>query len=222
MTKTIVIIFIYLSIHFNAGAQSLHSKRIAITWVDSVSGDYSFTKEWSYSTQGFVNDYGEFICDGDCPEQTHKMIDSTSRIYHDSITAYYKMIDTTHIFHTLKCDAWCYEFGEADFVDVLSNDKGILHLATADNISTHCKLNLTIANGICVPTIKLISIIRGGDAVYYCKGGFIKIDKLLWQKKILKAEFSFDFYHFENPKQKMYWKGNMYVDISKTSKTPLL
>ena len=220
--KTAAITFACIAILFSAEAQHLHSKKIIITWVDSVAGDYSFNHEWSYASQGLINKYGQFICDGDCPGEICGMRDSTGKIYQDSIAAYYRKIDTTHLFHSIKCDAWCYEFGECDFIDVISNHDSTLHLATAINVATHCSLNLTIKNGICVPTIKLISIIRGGDAIYYCKTGYLKIDKLFWKKQILKGEFSFDFYHPENPKQKMFWKGNIYIDISKTSHTPIL
>ena len=53
----------------------------------------------------------------------------------------------------------------------------------------------------------------GGDVVFLCNAGYIKIDRRLWQRKIMKAEFSFTFEHKENSKEPIYWKGKIYSKI---------
>lgn len=42
----------------------------------------------------------------------------------------------------------------------------------------------------------------------------ISIDKKLWKEGIMKAVFSFDFEHKENPKEPIYWKGRIYSKIN--------
>jgi hypothetical protein len=142
------------------------------------------------------------------------MKDSTGRIYEDSLQVFYKTIDTLHQTHSIQSEAWCYEYYGTDFIEVnrLSNDS--FHCFTLKSISTHCSLNIDILRDSCYATIDLTSTSQAGNVVFYFIKGNISIDKKLWKEGIMKAVFSFDFEHIENPKEPIYWKGRMYSRIN--------
>ena len=187
-----------------------------IKWVNNLKGDYSFINKWNYHLNVFKDTTGEeFRCDWYCPEEIERMKDSTGRIIKDSLTAFFKILDTTHLHHTIECDAWCYQYAGTDFMEVyrLSNDS--VFCGSACTPGTHCSLQLDIVKDICFAKIDLNSIVMGGDEIFYCTDGYIKIDKKLWAKGIMKAEFDFNFYNSSEPKQQMYWKGKIYSEIKK-------
>lgn len=113
---------------------------------------------------------------------------------------------------SISCDAWCYEWGGTTSITAKWKSKDSVECYTEMNKATHCSLKLIIANNNCTPTIELKSIVRGGDKIYQCKSGYIKIDQALWKQNILKAEFDFDFLNDENDK-KVFWKGKIYTRI---------
>jgi hypothetical protein len=187
---------------------------VLINWVDQLSGDFSFTKIWSYPEGVYKNEYGQISCEGLCPPEIEAMKDSTGRIYGDSLQAFYEIIDTTHQAHSIECEARCYEYNGTDFIEVnhLGNDS--FHGFTLTGISTHCSLNLDILQDSCYATIDLNSIDKSGSEIIYCTKGNITIDKNRWKEGIMKAVFSFDFEHKENPKEPIYWKGKIYTKMN--------
>ena len=189
---------------------------ITIEWVDNLSGDFSFTNNWSYPEGVYKNEYGQLSCDGLCPPEIDAMIDSTGRIYEDSLQAFYTIIDTTHQTHSIQSEAWCYEWAGTDFIEVFRKSKDSVNCFTMTGIATHSSLQLEIIKNTCYATIELNSIVPGGDAKYYCTEGYITIDKKLWEEGIMKSEFSFNFGHKENPKKPIYWKSKIYAKIRTT------
>jgi hypothetical protein len=143
------------------------------------------------------------------------MKDSSGKIINDSLGAFYKLIDTTHRFHSIQCEAWCYEWAGTDFINALQKSTDTIACATEMNSGTHCSLRLTIAHGFCSPEIELAGIAATGSRTYKCTSGLIEIDRKLLKKGILKATFDFHFDHKENPGQPMYWKGSIYSAIEK-------
>jgi hypothetical protein len=196
-------------------ALTTKTKAITVTWSDNLAADFTFKNIWSYSTGIYKNNYGQLVCDGLCPEESYRMLDKNGRIIKDSISRYYKVIDTTHLFHSIECEAWCYEYAGTDYMNVVQKNKDSLFCYTLCNPATHCSLKLDIVNGTCYPRIDLNSITQKGEATYYCTDGSITIDKKLWAQGIMKAEFNFIFDHPEDPKQPMFWKGKIYSKISK-------
>lgn len=213
--KNILLLFAVALLLTAQAKQQASYKTVPITWVANLDGDYSFINRWSYNENVFRNNFGELTCDGDCPPGIDSMQDSNGRIYDSLVHAYYTLLDTTHQFHTLECEAWCYEFGEADDIDVTRRGNRV-YATSRENISTHSSLRLNIENNVCTPTIKLTSIMGPGNNIFYyhCIGGYIKIDKTCWLQGVMKAEFDFTFFHPENPKKKMYWKGKIYAKIT--------
>jgi hypothetical protein len=187
---------------------------ITITWVDNIPGDFSFTRQWNYHDNVFRNDYGELICDGDCPPYIYELQDSNSRVVKDSMKVYYERLDTSHQYHSMQCDAWTYGWSGTDYVDVIRISKDSLHCTSRSNPGTYSNMHLGINSLTCNPFIIFHSInMRVGTIVYPCNGGLIKIDRNLWNQGIMKAEFSFTYEHKEKPKQPMYWKGKIYAEI---------
>lgn len=189
---------------------------IKIEWSNHLTGDYTFQNQWSYPEGIYKNEFGQLSCEGICPEESEAMKDSKGKIYNDSLKAFYRLVDTTHQFHTIQCEAWCYEWGGTNFIEAKQKTKDTIECYTLGNAATHCSLHLYIVKNICLPIIELKSIVANGNAVYPCTDGFIKIDKEYFEKGIIKADFNFNFKHKENPKQPMYWKGKIYTKIKNT------
>jgi len=120
--------------------------------------------------------------------------------------------DTTHIFHSIESEAWCYEWGGTDYIIAQKINKDTVVCFTECNAATHSSLNLIITKKTVKPTIVLNSISDFGTKTYNCKSGQMVIDEKLWNQEILKATFDFDFYHTEDL-TRMYWKGKIYAEI---------
>ena len=186
-----------------------------INWVTTVKGNFSFRHKWEYPEGVYKNKYGQLSCDGNCPTEIDNMIDQKGKIKKDSIKSFYKIVDTSHLYHSISSTAWCYEWDGTDFIEAKKQSIDTIVLKTEFNVSTHCSLHLIIVGDYCYPLIDLNSIVSGGGAIYYCTGGYISIDKILWEKGIVKATFNFKFKHDENPKKPIFWKGKIYSQIQK-------
>jgi hypothetical protein len=194
------------------------AKPVKIQWVKKIGGDFSFQYNWSYPEGVYKNDYGQLTCDGLCPLEIDAMKDSAGRIFDDSLKAFYQLVDTTHEFYTIACEAWCYEFGEANFINVYHRGHDTFYAYTMCNAGTHSSLNLWFKGDICYATIGLNSVTPSGKSTYYAAGGWIRIDKNLWKKGTMKAEFSFDFGNPDDPSKPLHWQGRIYAPIQASKK----
>ena len=193
--------------------KKLDVAKVSLKWVDNLRGDFSFKDDWSYPEGVYRNEFGQLSCDGFCPPETDKMKDENGKIYENFLEAFYGLVDTTHFFHSLKSEAWTYEWAGTNFITVKRKNKDTVVCFTQNNAATHSSLNLIITKNAVKPTIVLNSIFgRNGEKTYHCKSGQMIIDKKLWNEGILKATFDFNFYHNENPNE-MYWKGSIYAKI---------
>jgi hypothetical protein len=192
---------------------NVNSGEIEINWVDNLTGDFSFTKNWDYPEGVYTNEFGQLSCDGLCPQEIDKMKDENGKIQEDSLTSFYKLVDTTHQFHSIQSDAWTYEWNGTNFVTATKKNEDTTICYTHKTPATHSSLILTIINEKCIANIELNSVTPTGIKTYNCKGGQIEIDKSLWKKGILAANFDFVFDHTENPEKPMYWKGKIYANI---------
>ncbi len=216
INKIIILIIAVSSFGFIGNSKFFDKDtEIKIQWIKNLCGNFDFRTKWSYSEGIYRNKFGQLSCDGFCPEGTELMKDSAGKIYTDSLTKFYQLVDTTHQFHSIECDAWCYEWTGTNFITAKQITENQTICSTHLNLATHCQLFLEINNDICIPRIELNSIMSNELKTYYCKGGFIKIDSNLWTKGILKAEFDFYFNNTDEPDQKMYWEGKIYTIIEK-------
>lgn len=217
MTKHLTYIFLIFGL-ISCGIQFDKNKEdksgeIIIGWLDSLNGDFSFTKNWEYPEGVYKNEYGQLSCDGLCPSEIDRMKDENGKIYEDSLTAFYQQIDTTHQFHSIQSEAWAYEWAETNFVTTTRINADTAICFTQNNAATHSSLIMTITKDKCIPIVELNSIKVKGKKIYKCKGGQIQIDKNLWEKGVLKANFDFVFDHTENRNKLMYWKGKIYANV---------
>lgn len=113
---------------------------------------------------------------------------------------------------SIVCDAWCYEWAGTNSITAKFKTRDTVICQTGMNEATHCSLHLIISKDSCVSSIDLLSVAASGRKVYPCKAGYIKIDKSFWDKKILKAAFSFDFINDENDKR-IFWNGKICTRI---------
>ena len=207
----LLIIFALFPAYYFTGKNKLNSGEIPLKWVANLAGDFSFKDNWSYSEGIFVNKFGQLSCDGLCPPEIYEMKDENGKIYEDSLTSFYKFVDTTHIFHSIKSDACTYEWAGANFITAERINNDTLICYTQNNAATHSSLHLIITKNAVKPTIILNGIIsENGEKIYHCKSGKMLIDSTLWNKGVLKASFDFEF----DNNEKMYWKGNIYAKIS--------
>lgn len=181
---------------------------ITIHWVDSLSGDFNFIHKWDYPDNVIRNNYGELVCDGICDESLYVMRDDSGRILPHLKEKYYSIFDTTHQYHTISCNARCYEWAGTDYVYVRRVGDDSILCNTICNSATHSSLKLVITKSTCMARIELVSIKCSNGPVYFtCKSGNITIDQPLYNKGVLKAVFDFDFGYNNGLKETMYWRG---------------
>ena len=212
--KALFCIHLSLIVFIQHSPSQTTSTPVKIVWATDLKGDFSFTKQWSYPEGVYKNKYGQLSCDGLCPTEIDNMKDAKGKIYKDSLKAFYQYVDTSHLHHTISCDAWCYEWAGTDFIGVYRKPNDTVFCKTLMNVATHCSLELTIKDDNCEAVIDLVSIVWGRNAKFYCTNGNMIIDKDLWKQGILKATFNFGFAHTENPKKPVYWKGKIYSKIN--------
>jgi hypothetical protein len=212
-TLAIVLISCGLTIDYN---KKVKPGEVIINWKENLSGNFSFKENWEYLEGVYKNNFGQLSCDGFCPTEIDRMKDENGRIYEDSLRSFYQLVDTTHQFHSIQSDAWCYEWAGTNYVTVKQLSKDTVICFTHNNVATHSSLNLIITKDKCTPIIELNGISSlTRTKTYAFKSGQIIIDNNLWDKGILKAEFDFTFDHKENPNKPMYWKGKIYANIDK-------
>lgn len=200
---------------FCASAQQ-HGTPVTINWVDHIDGDFSFREKWDYPYGVYKNQFGQVSCDN-CPIGTEKMRDKDGRIYPKSAKAFYKLLDTSHQYHSISCTSSAYDFMGTDYIDVTRGDSRKVRAFTLGNNYTFSNLELELLDSTCTATMIFRNRMKGHlDEIFYCNGGRINIDKVLWSQGILKATFDFTFANTSNPQHALYWKGRIYKNIVPT------
>jgi len=191
------------------------SKSFAVKWVDSIIGDFSFNKNWSYPLGVEMKKDGNAGCadGGFCPERCYSMLDKDGIVLIDSAEIFYQLLDTTHEYYSLDSEAWSYEWAGTNFIDCTRLGLDSVICFTRTNIGTHCWLQILIVKDEFYATLHLNSIVQGMDTVFYCTDGLINIDSNLWKKNILKSDFNFNFGQATPMHKAQYWKGKTYSII---------
>ena len=190
-------------------------KKITIEWTEKIEGDFSFKENWSYPEGVYKNEFGQLSCDGICPVGVDQMKDENGKIYQDSLEAFYQLVDTLHIFHSIKSEAWTYEWAGTDFINFTRQSDNSIRGQSACNVATHSSLNIEINNNYCSAWVDFNSITDIGKQIFPLESGTIRIDKILFKKRIIKAEFYLNFSNTIDEKKKIFWKGQIYSEIKK-------
>lgn len=214
-TKIAALLLLFLiSISFKTiENETEFSDKIKIEWTENVLGDFSFKEKWSYQEGIFRNKHGQLSCDGICPEEIDRMKDEFGKIYEDSLKAFYKVIDTTHVFHSLQSVNRMYEYSGTDFIEFIILKNGIIRGQSLNNVSTHSSLILELENDSCHASVNFNSIRDLGEHNFPFKSGNIRIDRKLFQDGIIKAEFDLKFENTLEPNKELFWKGRIYKKI---------
>ncbi len=212
MKLKLIIFACLLSISFSTNKEIW----ININWVDNLEKDFSFRNKWSYPEGVYKNEFGQLTCDGGVYlQETDKMKDNNGKIYPDSLHAFYQIVDTTHLFHSIKSEASTYEWAGTDFINFKTQKDGTIIGQTACNASTHSSLNIKIKKNAVTAWIDYNSISRIEKYIFPMQKGQIIIDKQLFIQGIIKAEFDIVFENKLDFDKKMYWKGLIYSKIKK-------
>jgi len=212
----LVLSIFFFSFQFQASNPDL---KLEIEWVEEIEGDYKFTEKWSYPEGIYENRFGQLSYDGIYPVKTDDMIDEEGKIIIDSLEAYYEIIDTTHLYHSLESETSSYEFGEANFLRVIEKTNGQVLINSETNVSTHSSLKIVIDKSKFSAKIDFGSITPIGNHSFKMKKGNLQIDKSYWERGILKAKFNLSFEDNLNPKRDLFWRGKMFKEIEKRKNT---
>jgi hypothetical protein len=185
---------------------------IDIIWKKEIPGNFSFKDEWSYPEGVYKNNFGQLSCDGFCPERVDAMKDKNGKLIKDSLEHFYKLVDTTHQYHSFRSETNAYEWSGNEYFKMTRIGHDAFEGYSMCDAGTHSSLKLVIDKSVCLPLVSLNSITSSGLHTYHCKGGQIEIDTLLFAKGVMKANFDF---RFENKTDStpMYWKGQIYTPI---------
>ena len=186
---------------------------IEIQWATDLNEDFSFIKNWNYQEGIYKNRFGQLSCDGFCPERTWNMKDENGMILKDSLETFYKLIDTTHIYHSIESKVNMYEYSGTNFIEVQRTNGDTIKCFTINNASTHSSLLIELVNNTCIAKVDFNSIRNIDRHIFHCKSGKMIIDKEEWKKGILKAKFDFTFKNDLDENIPLYWKGLIYKEI---------
>lgn len=214
MINQILILCSFILLSYGLSAQSDSTQRVqekttAQFLIKNVSGgDFDFQHDWSYPENVFVSQWGQLVCDWICPPELDRMMGDDGKILEDSLTAYYQILDTTHLPHTIKCEASMYEFSGTNFIQFKETENGIVG-TTATNASTHSVLTIQIDNGICYAWVDYNSIRNIGRHRFELLVGRILLDKASFEEGIIKGSFDFRFHNTLDPEMPLFWRGTI-------------
>lgn len=194
--------------------------QVEFVWVDSIVDDFSFTEKWEYPEGVYVNQWGQLSCDGLCPGEIDILKDDQGRIYDDSLTKFYSIIDTTHRYFTHEGSARVYEYGDCNYASAKEEKSKIL-VDTEVNVATHTSLHIEFDSNI-EPKLSpkawlsLNSIQAStGPIMFTAISGKIEISKLAYSKGIIQMRFNLGFqYETNDPRGMQTWKGKILVALS--------
>lgn len=212
--RTILILIICLTcFSFIKHKVEKNINRTPVKWVDNLSKDFSFKDKWSYPEGVFRNEFGQLSCDSGICHGIDGMKGDDGKILKNSLKAFYKIVDTTHLYHTLKSTTSVSEWSGANFINFKKQADNSIIGQSECHISTHSSLNIIIENDSATAWIDFNSITNLGRYKFPIKKGEIKIDKNYFKKGIIKAEFDLTFLNTLDQDKIMYWKGLIYSSI---------
>lgn len=184
--------------------------RLAVEWVEQLDGDFAFRNQWSYPEGVYRNRFGQLGCDGICPEGVERMLDDSGRVLDDSLHAFYRRVDTTHLHHSIASDASAYEWAGTDFMHFERTSAQRIHGQSACNAATHSSLHIEIAESTFTARVELSSIAATGHTVFPLTRGELMVDRGMLARDTVKAVFDLRFYNPVDSAKPIYWRGRIY------------
>ena len=186
---------------------------IPVLWKAISSNEFEFHKEWSYPEGVYENPWGHLSCDGLCPKEVELMKDDQGRIYDDSLEAFYAIVDTTHMYHTIECEAKAYEFVGTDFIRFELKNGDLLGV-TDNSTATHSTLYIRVNGDKCTAWIRYTSILPERDEMYfYLENGRIILDPEKYEEGTIKGYFDFRFKNDFEADFPLQWSGYIFSPI---------
>jgi hypothetical protein len=186
---------------------------LPIQLVDKIDADFSFIEDWDYDWGIYENQYGQLSCDGFCPDRAYDMkIDG--RIPEDSLTAFYEVVDTSHLHYTMQSEAQMYEWTGCDYIYICRNPHGFIFAETEITPGTHSTLYCEIFNGAAQVWANYNSISAQQPRDFLLKSGFIKVENKAYQSDTIKAQFDLEFLNTLESDNPLTWKGLIYAPIN--------
>jgi hypothetical protein len=190
------------------------NKTIPVQMVDEIEADFSFIQNWDYEIGVYKNRHGQLSCDGFCPEETDAMkVDG--KIIEDSLTAFYELVDTSHLHHTMKCEATMYEWTGCNYIYVSRDTNNYIIAETGITPGTHSTLHFRIYNGKAEVWAHYNSISTLKPRNFPLKSGDIKVEKQAYESDTIKAQFDLTFSNTleSDPGFELSWNGLIYAVI---------
>lgn len=178
-----------------------------IEWSSMIDADFLFHKEWSYPEGVYINMHNQVSCDGYCPPEVDKMKDEQGKLLSDSLTSFYKLVDTSHLSHSLNSKTNIVEWSGANFIDFSYDSLGGIVGSSSTNASTHAWLTIALTNDTFNAFAELNSIRMINQKKYEMESGKLTVDSAFFSKGIVKAIFNFQF------TDSIYWSGTIYSKI---------
>ena len=193
--------------------------QVTFEWKDSIQDDFSFTENWTYGEGIYLNNWGQLSCDGLCPSEIYDLMDAQGRIYDDSLTKFYTLIDTTHRHFTHEGTARVYEFAGCNYA-YATKLQGKVHVQTEVNVATHSSLHIVFDPEVPFAERKfkiylLYNSVRPVPrAVFIALNGEIEISRAKFEEGIVQLRFDLSFQSEENdPNGLQTWKGKIVTKI---------
>jgi hypothetical protein len=186
---------------------------VEITWQKNLEGDFSFNEKWSYPLGVYKNRWGQVSCDGFCPIETDAMRDSVGRLYENSLTSFYSLVDTTHLQHSLLAVGSMYEWTGSDHINFKKQEDGSVIGSSTCNASNHTSLHIKMEDDKIKAWLDFVGIRDVKRHIFPLKDGWIKMDKKLFSEGIVKASFHFDFINTIDASVPLNCEGKIYSEI---------
>ncbi|MBL7812638.1 MAG: hypothetical protein JNL57_10485 [Bacteroidetes bacterium] len=181
--------------------------KVSIQWKDSVPGDYSFSREWSYNVNVFRNQKGQLVCDGFCDPQLEKLRTKDGIIPVKNRKAYYAAFDTSHFQCNAVISSTMPEFIGSRFF-AIRNTGDTFFLKTHGDPANHSWLELTLMGDSVKCNTRLLSISSDKNRHYEFLRGTVELDKNQYARRQLRGKFYLVFRESESGKH-MAWEGRM-------------
>lgn len=183
---------------------------VEINWQKNLEGDFSFSEEWSYPLGVYKNQWGQISCDGFCPLETDAMKDSVGRLYEDSLSSFYALVDTIHLQHSFLAEGSMYEWTGSNHINFKQQEDGSVIGSSTCNASSHTSLHIKIEDDKITTWLDFVGIRDVKRHIFPLKDGWIKMDQKLFRKGIIKASFHFDFINSLEPSVPLNCEGKIY------------